>query len=168
MSKYRSGRGRKLTFGFDKVREGIQDLLQVALIELRTVQATVLHHESKLVKDWIEAQRFDHAPLSEGYEAHKAATGLDTRILIATRFYLDSIGHYIDPRDPSVQYVGVPDAIHEPSGVDLKILADWLEYGTVSMPARPHYLIVHRHVMKTLPLQLMRAGFSVRRLRGRV
>lgn len=85
----------------------------------------------------IESQRFRHAPLSPGYVEAKRRAGLDPRILIATHEYLDSIE--VSPlTDGSGVRVGVGGRTHS-GGIPMRQLARMLEFGTIRMPARPHW-----------------------------
>jgi hypothetical protein len=86
----------------------------------------------------IASQAFNHQPLNPDYKAGKVAQGLDPRILIATREYLDSI--QVTKLIGEYGYrVGVPNRIHSGSNISLRDLARMLEFGTSRMPARPHW-----------------------------
>ncbi len=77
-------------------------------------------------------------PLSPKYRLYKSRMGLDPRILIATKRYVDSIQAIQQPDGSWI--VGVPDEPLRPgSRYTLKDLARWLEYGTPHMPPRPHW-----------------------------
>lgn len=92
---------------------------------------------SKLVdeaKQIIEGQTYKWEPLSERYLAYKERVGLDPRTLIATRFYLMHIGWGVTH---GKIWFGVPNIIHEPSGLPLPRLARIHEFGTKTIPARP-------------------------------
>lgn len=84
----------------------------------------------------IEDQRFQHAPLSPKYLEWKQRKGLDERILIATRFYID---HIAVRRSHRGYKVGVGDARSPNAKVSLRQIVRWLEFGTTQMPARPHW-----------------------------
>ena len=79
-------------------------------------------------------QRYNWAPLDPDYLDWKIKKGLDPRILIATRDYLEHIGTY--EQDGKI-FVGPLPGTHKPSGVPYVKLARWFEYGTETMPARP-------------------------------
>lgn len=78
------------------------------------------------LKGAIEGQSIPMAPLSAKWLAEKSRKGLDTRILIAFRAYIESI-------------------VMTPTGKGrVEVSADskmqrLLEYGTKTMPARPHW-----------------------------
>jgi hypothetical protein len=99
------------------VREDIQPFLEAFGEEV----------QAKLVGR-IQRQSFHHAPLSEQYLAAKKAAGLNWRILIATGDYLKSIK--VTVRKNSVTIA--PDKKFE-------ALAGMLEFGTRTMPPRPHW-----------------------------
>lgn len=91
----------------------------------------------EFLKESIENGSLDLEPLTEAYLRHKIAKGLDERILIATREYLDKLKVV---KTPEGVFVGArPGETHEASGVDMASLAMWLEYGTQNLPARPHF-----------------------------
>ncbi len=86
----------------------------------------------------IERQLIAWVPLTKEYKNYKRRMGLDPRILIATGRYIHAI-QPIQQLDGS-WVVGVPDEPLRPgSRYTLKDLARWLEYGTRTMPARPHW-----------------------------
>lgn len=86
----------------------------------------------------ISRQLIAWAPLSKPYRTYKRRMGLDPRILIATGRYVHSI-QPIQQRDGS-WIVSVPEEPLKPgSKYTLRDLARWLEYGTATMPARPHW-----------------------------
>lgn len=86
----------------------------------------------------IEEQEFDHVPLDPEYKRSKERKGLDERILIATKDYLNGITTDVvmDGQRAEIQ-VGVEDREHEPSGLPLHKLAAIHEFGTSTIPARP-------------------------------
>jgi hypothetical protein len=85
-------------------------------------------------KDIIENQSYNWTPLTEKYLEHKIKQGLDPRTLIATRFYLMHIGWGVSH---GKIWWGVPNIIHEPSGLPLPVIARIHEFGTKTIPARP-------------------------------
>ena len=87
------------------------------------------------VKKTVEEQKLKWAPLSPEYLKHKKDKGLDERILIATRDYLDNgIGVY---KKDNYVVVGPLPGKHKDSDLSYQDLAMFLEYGTENMPARP-------------------------------
>lgn len=86
------------------------------------------------LKGHIQAQDLNWAPLAEHTVELK---GGDTTILVETGFLLES---GFEMRKLSANgltiYVGASSVTH-PSGVPVKDLLIWIEYGTDKMPARP-------------------------------
>ena len=154
---------KKTTFGFDKLKKAFNDVVESGNEIVEEIQQELLEEEATYIQSAIRAQEFDHEPLNPGYLVRKIFKGLDPRILMATTEYIDKIGVYEDPSGS--RYVGIPDEKHEPPegggpAVDLKDLAKWLEFGTIKMPARPHFGPVHRRMMIRLPFRLAQAGFK--------
>jgi len=90
------------------------------------------------LKQIITRQLIAWVPLSSGYAKRKRMLGLDPRILIATGRYVNSIQPMQQPDGSWI--VSIPDEPLRPgSKYTLKDLARWLEYGTQTMPARPHW-----------------------------
>jgi hypothetical protein len=90
------------------------------------------------LKSIISRQLIAWVPLSPVYKKRKRILGLDPRILIATGRYVASIQPV--QQDDGSWVVSVPDEPLRPgSKYTLKDLARWLEYGTETMPARPHW-----------------------------
>lgn len=88
----------------------------------------------KELKDVLNNQRYNWAPLRAAYLRWKIDHQLDTRILIATGLYRDSItwwkkGGYIS--------VGVPPDKKTKEGVPLWLIAKVHEFGTRTIPSRP-------------------------------
>lgn len=103
---------------------------------------------AKLVKDVIYQQLFKLHPLSHKYFMEKVRKGLDLRILIATGDYVKSIKVIrAEDKELGVIYqVGFPKRLHKTSKVTFEQLANWLEFGTKKMPARPHWRVVWARV----------------------
>lgn len=93
------------------------------------VSNKVAHEVAERVKEGIYQQVFPVAPLTEAWKKRKAKKGLDTRIFMATRRYVDSIR----PKKLSDTTWGV-EADYDKF--------KFLEYGTKNEPARPHWLPV--------------------------
>jgi hypothetical protein len=158
------GKGGKRTFGFPEAIMGIIDRLREAKERVDEVREILLEEEAAYLKSAIQNQELDLAPLTPDYLAWKVLKGLDPRVLMATREYVDKIGVYEDKSGS--RYVGIPDENHTPAkeqgvAIPLRDLAKWLEFGTIRMVARPHYGPVHRRMMIKLPLRLAQAGFKV-------
>ncbi|KKM03818.1 hypothetical protein LCGC14_1770640, partial [marine sediment metagenome] len=83
-------------------------------------------------------QRISLAPLSRRWKSFKARHGLDPRVLIATGAYVASI----QPRQISQNRWTVAPAANVKMANKNKAMSTlglWLEFGTVGMPARPHF-----------------------------
>jgi hypothetical protein len=109
--------------------------------------------------------------LSEAYVQDKARGELDPRPLIATGFYLTHIEVKEEVKPTGLLYsVYVPDIVHEPSGLPLKTIVGWLEYGTATMPKRPHWrpvALIIRQKWEKLPVGIKAIALrkALRRLR---
>lgn len=87
--------------------------------------------------DIIEGQEIYLEPLTKEYEFRKAKEGYDERTLIRTGDYLNSI-KVIDitsSGDSLEVTIGVEDGTTE-TGISMKQLALYIEYGTQDQPAR--------------------------------
>jgi len=89
----------------------------------------------------IERQNFTHTILSEKYLAQKKKKGLDERILIASKQYLDSflVQRIQTSKDGVIYVVTVKDEVHPDSELTYRKLARIHEFGTQKIPARPHW-----------------------------
>jgi len=108
----------------------------VLLVSKRKLE-TVAKKIAADLKERIYYQKFKHVPLSEKYLKWKKKKGLDTRILIATGEYVDSI--MAKKLNDFTWKVGVPDKVHKGTKLPLKVLARIHEFGTSTIPARPHW-----------------------------
>lgn len=89
----------------------------------------------KEAKSVIRKQKYNWEPLEEGYRRSKERKGLDTRILMATRHYVNyGIGKWTEG---DYIRVGPRRGIHKPSGLRYQYLARIHEFGTEHIPARP-------------------------------
>lgn len=84
----------------------------------------------------LQSQSYDWAPLNPEYKRRKEKKGLSGKILIATGDYYNAIKYEITS---DAVWVGVPNKIHKPSGLNYNILARVHEFGseTMKIPARP-------------------------------
>lgn len=89
------------------------------------------------LKKKIEQQAFAWVPLSPDYARRKAVLGLDPRMLIALGGYIEAIQAREQP--DGTWAVTVADKKLPNSRYTYKDLANWLEWGTENMPARPHW-----------------------------
>ena len=89
----------------------------------------------EVAKEILENQSFKWQALDPDYLKWKQEQGLDERILIATRDYIDNgIGQWEENRRI---FVGPLPGIHKPSGLTYVALSRIHEFGTWSIPARP-------------------------------
>lgn len=92
------------------------------------------------VVKYIEKQPHYWPVLKERYREWKLRNELDERMLIATGDYIDSIGIQQIKRGKGVQIrVGVPNKTIEDTDLKYDQLARIHEYGTETIPARPHW-----------------------------
>jgi hypothetical protein len=122
------------------------------------------------VKAILSRQLIAWVPLNREYARRKREMGMDPRILIATGRYVNSI-QPIEQKDGS-WVVSVPaEPLQGSNKHTLKDLARWLEYGTRTMPARPHWrpamqiwrtkiYQVRRRVRHDIATELKKAGFQ--------
>jgi hypothetical protein len=89
------------------------------------------------IKEYIMNQELALLPLVESYRDRKVAEGYDPRILIRTGEFVDNIEVTdVDESDNTAMvFVSVKDGVGQ-TGINLKELAEYLEYGTSRMPAR--------------------------------
>jgi phage gpG-like protein len=110
------------------------------------------HHLAELVKLAIITQAFKWKPLTERYIKWKKRKGRDTRILIATGEYVQSIQVTQNSEgdlDDVTYTVGLPDKIHVDSGLPIRKLAAIHEFGApkARIPARPVWQPVWKMAM---------------------
>lgn len=104
----------------------------------------------------IEEQRIDFVPLSPEYAARKAARGGDSRILIDTHQYVDSIV----VKDLEVEgdtfriVVGVADGEMD-TGISLSELAYYIEYGTHKQPGRYPFTLTWEQMREKLKQEIV-------------
>lgn len=92
---------------------------------------------TETIWDLIESQSIDLEPLVKEYEFRKIKEGYDERILIRSGDFINSI-QVTDIRVSGYNIevvIGVEDGITR-TGITMKELAQYLEYGTEDMPGR--------------------------------
>jgi hypothetical protein len=89
----------------------------------------------KLLKTNINEQKLNLKPLSEKYKKFKSTHGFDPKILIKTKEYINNI---IIEQNSTGFIITLSDKKNE-DGTSLYQLAYYLEKGTMTMPARPHW-----------------------------
>lgn len=127
---------------FDELRQLYEKKLHELLKPL--IRDLTVDARTRLV-DAILSQTLPEGPeLSESWLAEKERRGLDLRKLIATGGYLENIivvetedGYEIRPTD---------DEVPGSDGLTYFDLANVLEYGTETIPPRPHWRIIHAEV----------------------
>lgn len=106
-----------------------------ALIKANDDTRAFAKEVAKDAKAIIRQQKYKWEPLSEEYLERKKKLGLDERILIATKAYVNKgIGSF---ERKGLIFVGPKPGKHKPSGLTYQKLARIHEYGTWSIPARP-------------------------------
>lgn len=107
---------------------------------LYTLHRQSLEKAVKELYDYIievlDTQRYKWKPLKPKYKESKLKKGLSGKILIATGEYYNAIEYKITPTEI---YVGLPNAVHQESGLPYNILARIHEFGSVTrnIPPRP-------------------------------
>lgn len=97
------------------------------------------------IKDVIQNQKGKWVPLTPDYQRFKSKYGLDPRTLIATGAYQQSITiEQVDQYSWKVYPKGKED------------LAEWLEFGTSSMPSRIHWRLAAETIRSKLQLILQK------------
>ena len=107
----------------------------------------------------IARQGYKHIKLSESYRLWKVKNGLDERILIATGTYLSEIkARRNEKGDWSA---GLPNAIHEPSGMNFQTLWNVLEFGSdeLKIRSRPHFTIELAKMDEHMRKAIIQNGF---------
>lgn len=98
----------------------------------------------------IQSQSLSLTPLNAQYQARKGLLGLDTRVLIATGEYLDSIQiRSVYKGKETRRHVGVDSRSTHSGGLKMSSLAIILEYGTSDgrIPPRAHYSTTWQQVL---------------------
>lgn len=107
-----------------------------------SVEVTATEYNKRVAKEMVQeakrvikTQQYNWQPLSTRYLARKKKQGHDERIYIRTGEFLKAISWGVTH---GKIWWGIPtNVIHEDSGLPLKLLAKWLEFGTRLMPPRP-------------------------------
>lgn len=95
------------------------------------------HKIAEKVKELISTQSIYLEPLEAEYRQQKAMEGQDGRTLIRTGDFLDSI-EVVDIQvsgDDVEVFISVKDGVTE-TGISMRELAQYIEYGTRNQPAR--------------------------------
>jgi hypothetical protein len=161
-------------YGTTNIKRFFKDVVEPTLLKVnRRIVRDVAQTAAREVQIRIRQQLFDHVPLSENYLKWKRRAGLDRRILIRTKTYVDNIGVQEVQFPRGIGYrVGVPEGVRTPvvnskgevqtkPGPLLTDLANWLEVGTQTMPARPHWMPVYRDIIAAIRNIKTRTRFYV-------
>lgn len=106
-----------------------------ALVDDKAAEA-IAREAASFIRRVVYRQRYDWVDLNPQYLESKRKENKDTRTLISTREYVESIRAWRDPR--GYWNFGIhPDDKHEESGLPMERLARIHEFGTSSIPARP-------------------------------
>lgn len=121
---------------WDKAKRILRDLSNNTK-EYHEVAVELGEYIAQKVKENIESQKLALAPLDREYREGKIKSGGDPRTLINTGEYVDSIKVTdIDIRGDEIDvFISVEDSVTR-TGISMKELAAYLEYGTRRMPAR--------------------------------
>lgn len=89
------------------------------------------------IRELIESQGIDMPALDDEYLADKVSEGYDSRILIRTHKFVDSIKltYEEDRGDGIMVFIGVDGGTTD-TGLSMQELADFIEFGTSRQPAR--------------------------------
>lgn len=121
---------------WDRVKRVLRNL-QDNTDEYHEVAIRIGEYVADKVREYIESQKLMLAPLDKEYRRGKIKAGGDPRILINTGEYVDSIKVVdIDIRGDEIDvFISVEDTVTK-TGISMKELAAYLEFGTRRMPAR--------------------------------
>lgn len=125
----------RTTGDYGVILTALNNFEQNALRVAQDVVEEIAQEFLDFLKESLENGMLDLSPLSEEYLRRKVDAGLDHRILISTREYIES---FQVVRTPEGVFAGIPEGVQHSSGVEMASLARWLEEGTPNMPARPH------------------------------
>ena len=105
--------------------------------EYHALAIEIGEYVAEKVREYIESQKLLLAPLDREYREGKIKAGGDPRILINTGDYVDSIKVTdIEIRGDEIDvFISVEDSVTR-TGISMKTLAAYLEFGTSRMPAR--------------------------------
>lgn len=119
----------------------------------------------KALLDNISGQKLSFRPLTPSYLAGKGILGLDTRVLIATGEYLNSIDvRKVKQGGDKIRYhVGVDEDATHSGEINMGVLALVLEYGTADgkIPARSHYGVTWNQVRKQVRDNCLKYGRQI-------
>ncbi|WP_340691086.1 hypothetical protein [Hydrogenobacter thermophilus] len=125
--------------------------------QFRGFEKYVAERMAEKVREIIASQLYagkQWKPLSKNYLRRKKKLGYDTRTLIASGKYFRSIGvyrsgdAYVVSTKPFQIHMGNPGLSE--GGMQMRLLAKWLEYGTSKMPPRPHFRPAFNYVKRNI------------------
>lgn len=122
---------------WDKALRMMNNLKGLETHELAYELIDVGDNIAERIKEYIEEQSLAMEPLVEEYKNRKVREGYDPRILIRTGEFIDAIKVTdVEETDKTALVVISVDGGQTETGIDMKELAQYLEYGTSDMPAR--------------------------------
>ena len=139
-----------------------QSSVRIEAANLMRSLAAKIKEEVRTAIDW---QLYRWKPLSPPYLAWKEAEGYDPRTLIKSRFYWEHIDWWMDSNGV---HVGVKNVVHPDTkklvkvfgkkvpfvrkgGIRLPVLARMHEFGTDTIPPRPHWRPAFAKVLGEFP-----------------
>ena len=107
----------------------------------------------------VDRRPFRHRALAASTVRGKASAEEDGRKLIATGAYIEGIEVFKGMKNGKAYYTVRPKpGMHPDAGVTHRVLAAFHEFGTSTMPARPHW----RPVLRIVKRELRRMGREAR------
>lgn len=143
--------------GWKGARDWLKQVTRSLQVEAAAMLAEIAEHTALQLRSDIEIQARPWAPLNAAYLAWKIFSGLDPRILVATKFYLNHVGAF--QLDRWEWMAGWLEETHPPSGFLISKLWELLEYGSHVMPARPHVKPVADDASRDIPKFIRGYGF---------
>lgn len=163
-------------FGTTNIKSFFKEVVEPTVLKVnRRILKEVAEDAAWEVRQRLTRQTYNHIPLDRKYLRWKDRWGLDTRILIRTGAYVEGIKavEVQFPRGVGYRVGFDPDAhtalldskgriVSEDGGPLLTDLARWLEYGTLTMSARPHFRPVYRDLISSIKAlkKKMRTGIE--------
>jgi hypothetical protein len=143
------------TFGIESTSNFLSSLQQQLPEVVSGVVEDIANDVVEGIKSNIENQSYKHKPLTPNYKRYKILHGLDSRILIRTKFYLNKINVFSGKiKNEFLYHIGVSKLEEYSDGKKLYDIAKWLEYGTTKMVARPIYAPELKNIKENLSVYI--------------